>query len=52
MTTAATIGRYPAYVYDLPALREHVAQIRGHLGDIEFYYAVKANPDPELHYLR
>jgi diaminopimelate decarboxylase len=50
MTTAATpkIDRYPAYVYDLPALRDHMARIRQHLTGIEIYYAAKANPDVEL----
>jgi diaminopimelate decarboxylase len=42
------ISRYPAYVYDLAHLRSHVAEVREALGDIEFYYAVKANPDTEL----
>ncbi|MEV0591501.1 type III PLP-dependent enzyme [Nonomuraea cavernae] len=38
----------PAYVYDLPALDEHAASVRWALPDVELYYAVKANPDPEL----
>ncbi|GGO82063.1 diaminopimelate decarboxylase [Nonomuraea cavernae] len=38
----------PAYVYDLSALDEHAASVRWALPDIELYYAVKANPDPEL----
>lgn len=38
----------PGYVYDLGELRDHVAGIRSALGDISFYYAVKANPDPRL----
>lgn len=39
---------YPAYVYDLSQLDHHVANIRAALSGIEFYYAVKANPDPNL----
>jgi diaminopimelate decarboxylase len=36
----------PAYVYDLGALAAHAAAIRGALPrSVEFYYAVKANPD-------
>ncbi|MEV0623837.1 type III PLP-dependent enzyme [Nonomuraea sp. NPDC050404] len=38
----------PAYLYDLPALEEHVASVRRALGATELYYAVKANPDAEL----
>lgn len=38
----------PGYVYDLTGLRSHVAAIRAALGSAEFYYAVKANPDPEI----
>ena len=39
----------PAYVYDLAGLDEHVARIRQALpAGIEFYYAVKANPDPAV----
>ncbi|MBG0818380.1 alanine racemase [Planomonospora sp. ID82291] len=44
----AAAGQLPAFVYDLNALDAHVAAIREALGDIEFHYAVKANPDPEL----
>ena len=36
----------PAYVYDLTALDAHAAAIRAALpGGVQFYYAVKANPD-------
>ncbi|WP_214327139.1 type III PLP-dependent enzyme [Nonomuraea sediminis] len=38
----------PAYVYDLPALDAHVRRVRRAVRDLELYYAVKANPDPEL----
>ncbi|MEU4536897.1 alanine racemase [Streptosporangium sp. NPDC023825] len=41
-------GPLPAYVYDLVELGVHVRDIRAALGDVELYYAVKANPDPEL----
>lgn len=41
-------GRLPAYVYDLAELDEHVRGVRAALGEVELYYAVKANPDPEL----
>ncbi|MGW3274742.1 type III PLP-dependent enzyme [Streptomyces kronopolitis] len=39
----------PAYVYDLPALRAHLAEVRDALpARVELYYAAKANPEPEL----
>ncbi|MGW9076436.1 type III PLP-dependent enzyme [Streptomyces kronopolitis] len=39
----------PAYVYDLPALRAHLAEVRAALpARVELYYAAKANPEPEL----
>jgi diaminopimelate decarboxylase len=39
----------PAYVYDLTALGEHAAAIRAAIpAAVEFYYAVKANPDAEV----
>ncbi|MEU7988490.1 alanine racemase [Streptosporangium canum] len=38
----------PAYVYNLASLDEHAAAVRASLPGIELYYAVKANPDPEL----
>lgn len=39
----------PAYVYDLPGLREHVRAIRAALPDrVELLYAAKANSDPRL----
>ncbi|MFC0861802.1 alanine racemase [Sphaerimonospora cavernae] len=43
-----TIGRLPAFVYDLADLDAHVKAVKDALGDIELYYAVKANPDPRL----
>jgi diaminopimelate decarboxylase len=37
----------PAYIYDLDGLAAHVAGIRAAIpGRVEFFYAVKANPDP------
>lgn len=44
----AAAGRLPAYVYDLGELHEYASEIREALGDVELYYAVKANPDPRL----
>src|SRR5437868_13816466 len=39
----------PAYVYDLTALREHLAGVREALpSSVELYYAAKANPEPEI----
>ncbi|MEU5537596.1 type III PLP-dependent enzyme [Streptomyces sp. NPDC020362] len=39
----------PAYVYDLPGLREHVRAIRAALPErVELLYAVKANSDPRI----
>ncbi|MEV7011829.1 type III PLP-dependent enzyme [Streptosporangium sp. NPDC051022] len=38
----------PAYVYDLGALDAHAAAVRAAMGEVEIYYAVKANPDPRL----
>ncbi|TBR41603.1 type III PLP-dependent enzyme [Marinomonas agarivorans] len=38
-----------AYLYDLPALRQHVQQIHQDLPDnVELFYAVKANPDERI----
>ncbi|WP_433434133.1 type III PLP-dependent enzyme [Nonomuraea sp. CA-141351] len=45
---ALSLPGAPAYLYDLPALDGHAASVRRALGDIELYYAVKANPDAEL----
>ncbi|MGI5287114.1 type III PLP-dependent enzyme [Nonomuraea polychroma] len=45
---ALSLAEAPAYLYDLPGLEEHVAAVRQALPGIELYYAVKANPDPEL----
>lgn len=42
------LDRLPAYVYDLPGLKAHVAAIRGALGGTELFYAAKANPDAEI----
>jgi diaminopimelate decarboxylase len=46
----AAENRLPAYLYDLPALGERAGQIRAALAGagVEFLYAAKANPDPEL----
>jgi len=44
----AACGGLPAYVYDLPALDRHASAVRAALPGVELYYAVKANPDPEL----
>ena len=39
----------PAYLYDLAALEEHAAAVRGALPrQVEMYYAAKANPEPEI----
>ncbi|MFI6939478.1 type III PLP-dependent enzyme [Streptomyces sp. NPDC050418] len=39
----------PAYVYDLDALRAHARTVRASLpGQVELYYAAKANPEPEI----
>jgi hypothetical protein len=39
----------PAYIYDLGSLDAHAARIRAALPrEVEFYYAVKANPDPAV----
>lgn len=42
------IQRLPAFVYDLAELDAHMRTVRAALKGIELYYAVKANPDPEL----
>jgi diaminopimelate decarboxylase len=39
------LSRFPAYVYDLDGLREHVASVRSVLDGPELFYAAKANPD-------
>lgn len=44
----ASTAELPAYVYDLVELDAHLSAVRAALGDVELYYAVKANPDPEL----
>ena len=42
-------GELPAYLYDLTALRAHLAGIRAALPErVELYYAAKANPEPEI----
>ena len=38
----------PAYVYDLAGLDAHAGAVRAAMEGVELYYAVKANPDPEL----
>lgn len=45
---ALRLGDVPAYLYDLAALDAHAASVRRALPEVELYYAVKANPDPEL----
>ncbi|MDF2709990.1 type III PLP-dependent enzyme [Nonomuraea muscovyensis] len=45
---ALRLGDVPAYLYDLAALDAHAASVRRALPGVELYYAVKANPDPEL----
>ncbi|WP_113703175.1 type III PLP-dependent enzyme [Nonomuraea lactucae] len=45
---ATRLGDAPAYLYDLPALDAHAEAVRRALPGVELYYAVKANPDPEL----
>ncbi|MFI6818445.1 alanine racemase [Nonomuraea sp. NPDC050328] len=45
---AERLTAFPAYLYDLAALDEHAAAVRQAMGETELYYAVKANPDPEL----
>ncbi|HEY8482912.1 MAG TPA: alanine racemase, partial [Spirillospora sp.] len=44
----AKAGNCPAYVYDLPGLAAHVAEIRAMLDGTELFYAAKANPDAEI----
>jgi diaminopimelate decarboxylase len=42
-------GALPAYIYDIRALDAHAARIRAALpAGVEFYYAMKANPDPAV----
>lgn len=42
-------GDLPAYLYDLPALREHVRAVRAALPErVELLYAAKANADPRI----
>ncbi|MBF0625674.1 MAG: type III PLP-dependent enzyme [Magnetococcales bacterium] len=39
----------PFFVYDMPAIERRIAGVRQALGpDLKLYYAVKANPNPEL----
>ncbi|MFJ6567923.1 type III PLP-dependent enzyme [Streptomyces sp. NPDC091292] len=39
----------PAYLYDLDALRDHMASVRSALPrGVEVYYAAKANPEPAV----
>ncbi|MFD0683092.1 alanine racemase [Actinomadura fibrosa] len=44
----AALPRYPAYVYDLRGLADHVRGVRAALGPTELFYAAKANPDAEI----
>ncbi|HUK69175.1 MAG TPA: type III PLP-dependent enzyme [Streptosporangiaceae bacterium] len=42
-------GELPAYIYDVDQVAGHAGRIAAALpSGAEFYYAVKANPDPEL----
>ncbi|MEU5988442.1 alanine racemase [Spirillospora sp. NPDC047418] len=45
---ALSLGTYPAYIYDLPGLENHIRTIRRTLGSTELFYAAKANPDAEI----
>ncbi|MFA1544882.1 alanine racemase [Actinomadura chokoriensis] len=45
---ALNLDTYPAYIYDLPGLADHVKSIRTALGTTELFYAAKANPDAEI----
>jgi diaminopimelate decarboxylase len=45
----AVRAQLPAYIYDLTGLGPHAAAIRACLpSNVGFYYAIKANPDPEI----
>ncbi|MEU0939452.1 MULTISPECIES: type III PLP-dependent enzyme [unclassified Embleya] len=47
--THLATAELPAYIHDLGALRAHVAAVRAALpARVELYYAVKANPAPEI----
>lgn len=49
LALALPAGELPGYIYDLGALREHVAAVRAALPErVELYYAAKANPEPEI----
>ncbi|GAA0689947.1 type III PLP-dependent enzyme [Kitasatospora atroaurantiaca] len=44
-----TSDHLPSYIYDLAALREHVAAVRAALPErVELYYAAKANPESRI----
>ncbi|CNF30181.1 Probable diaminopimelate decarboxylase LysA [Mycobacterium tuberculosis] len=45
---ALNLNSYPAYIYDLPGLENHIRTIRRTLGSTELFYAAKANPDAEI----
>ncbi|NKZ08335.1 alanine racemase [Actinomadura latina] len=45
---ALSLGTYPAYIYDLRGLEDHIRAIRAALGSTELFYAAKANPDAEI----
>ncbi|WP_067801837.1 alanine racemase [Actinomadura formosensis] len=45
---ALSLDAYPAYIYDLPGLENHIKAIRTALGGTELFYAAKANPDAEI----
>jgi ornithine decarboxylase len=38
----------PIFVVDHEKIRENYREFRGYLPDVQVYYAVKANPDPEI----
>lgn len=48
LAAAERLNAFPAYLYDLAELDAHAAAVRLAMGGTELYYAVKANPDPEL----
>ncbi|NVI88433.1 alanine racemase [Actinomadura sp. BRA 177] len=45
---ALNLDTYPAYIYDLPGLENHVRTIRAAVGPTQLFYAAKANPDAEI----
>ncbi|RFS84928.1 type III PLP-dependent enzyme [Actinomadura spongiicola] len=45
---AIDLNSYPAYIYDLAGLEDHIAVIRASLRSTDLFYAAKANPDAEI----